>query len=163
MNDNVIVIGIGEYVVVEGPTKISTMGLGSCIGTVIYDENGKISGMSHIMLPKRINPDDKIGKYADTALPAMINDMIKKGADKHRMKAKIAGGASLFDFKDDTLRIGERNAEAVEEVLKNENIRITGKDVGGDRGRTIIFDPVTTELFIKMVKKGPNEPEIKII
>ncbi len=161
--DDLVVIGIGEYVVVEGLIKISTIGLGSCIGTVIYDEKQKISGMSHIMLPTRMNPQDKIGKYADTALPAMINDMLQKGAERPRMKAKIAGGASLFDFKDDHLKIGERNAEAVEQVLSTQNIRLIGKDVGGNRGRTIIFDPVTNELFIKMVKKGPNEPEAKVL
>ncbi len=161
--DDVVVIGIGEYVVVENPMKISTLGLGSCIGTVIYDEIRKISGMSHIMLPFRINPEDKLGKYADTALPAMINDMVEKGALRPRMKAKLAGGASLFDFKDDHLKIGDRNAEAVEQILAQQNIRIIGKDVGGHRGRTIVFDPTTTELHIKMVKKGPNEPETKVL
>jgi chemotaxis protein CheD len=161
--DDLIVIGIGEYVVVEGPRKITTLGLGSCIGTVIYDEKQKISAMSHIMLPVRVNPQDKIGKYADTALPAMINDMLQKGAEQPHMKAKIAGGASLFDFKDDHLKIGERNAEAVEQVLSKQNIRLIGKDVGGDRGRTITFDPATLELYIKMVKKGPNEPEAKVL
>jgi chemotaxis protein CheD len=161
--DDVVVIGIGEYVVVDGPVKISTLGLGSCIGTVIYDEIRKISGMSHIMLPFRINPQDKPGKYADTALPAMINDMLEKGALRTCMKAKLAGGASLFDFKDDHLKIGDRNAEAVEQILSKQNIRIIGKDVGGDRGRTIIFDPTTAILYIKMVKKGPNEPEAKVL
>jgi chemotaxis protein CheD len=161
--DEIITIGIGEYVVVEGSRKISTIGLGSCIGTVVYDAEHKISAMSHIMLPSRLNPQDKIGKYADTALPAMINEMVQKGALKPYMKAKLAGGASLFDFKDDHLKIGDRNAEAVEQVLSSQNIQIVGKDVGGDRGRTIIFDPVTNELYIKMVKKGLNEPEGKVI
>lgn len=161
--DDTIVIGIGEYVVVEGSTKVSTLGLGSCIGTVIYDEIQKISGLSHIMLPFRMNSQDKIGKYADTALPAMINEMLRKGALRPRMKAKLAGGASLFDFKDDHLKIGDRNTEAVEQVLSQQNIRIIGRDVGGDRGRTIIFDPLTTQLIIKMVKKGPNETGIKVI
>jgi chemotaxis protein CheD len=161
--DDTVIIGIGEYVVIEGSTKVSTLGLGSCIGTVIFDEIQKISGMSHIMLPFRMNPQDKVGKYADTALPAMINDMLNKGALRPRMKAKLAGGASLFDFKDDHLKIGDRNAEAVEQILSQQNIRILGKDIGGDRGRTIIFDPMTTQLYIKMVKKGPNEPGMKII
>jgi chemotaxis protein CheD len=143
--DDTVVIGIGEYVVIEGATKISTVGLGSCIGTVIYDEIQKVSGMSHIMLPIR------------------LNDLLDKGALRSRMKAKLAGGASLFDFKDDHLKIGDRNTEAVEQILSQQNIRIFGKDVGGDRGRTIIFDPITTKLHIKMVKKGPNEPDVKVI
>jgi chemotaxis protein CheD len=161
--DNTVVIGIGEYVVVEGDTKISTLGLGSCIGTVIYDDFKKISGMSHIMLPTIAGKQDKIGKYADTAIPALINDILAKGAQRSRLKAKIAGGASLFAFTEDNLKIGDRNKEAVEQILFQEKIPIISQDVGGERGRTITFNPISCELKIKMVKKGPNEPEEKII
>ena len=161
--DDTVVIGIGDYVVVEGDTKTSTVGLGSCIGTVLYDDQKKISGMSHIMLPAKGNREDRPGKYADAAIPILIDEMVKKGALKSRIKAKIAGGASLFAFTEDNLKIGERNTEAVKKVLSEQNISLIAKDVGGDRGRTIIFDPVTNKLFIKMVKKGPNEPVEKTI
>ena len=161
--DDVVTIGIGEYVVVNDSTKISTVGLGSCIGTVIYETTNKISALSHIMLPTMGDRQDRIGKYADTALPAMINDMEKKGALHGRMKAKIAGGASLFAFTDDNLKIGERNTEAVRKILSEQKIPLVATDVGGDRGRTIIFNPETCELYIKMVKKGPTDPSEKII
>ena len=160
---DVVVIGIGDYVVVEGDTKTSTVGLGSCIGTVIYDQINKVSGMSHIMLPSMGDRQDRLGKYADTALPVLIDEMIKKGALRNRMKAKIAGGASLFAFKEDNLHIGTRNTEAVKKVLNEQKIRISAEDVGGERGRTIIFNPENNELYIKMVKKGPDEPSEKII
>lgn len=161
--DDTIIIGIGEYTVIQGNTKISTVGLGSCIGTVIYDNIQKISGMSHIMLPIMGDKTDRIGKYADSALPTMINEMVKKGAGRLHLKAKIAGGASLFDFKDDHLKIGERNIEAVEQILTEQKVSIVARDVGGDRGRTIVFLPETSELYIKMVKKGPNDAEQKVI
>ena len=116
------IIGIGEYIVINNGTRISTLSLGSCVGTVIYDEIGKISAMSHIMLPTMGERQGKIGKYADAALPAMIQEMEEKGAVKSRLKAKTAGGASLFAFKDEYLKIGKRNTEAVERILSEEKI-----------------------------------------
>jgi len=161
--DGKVVIGIGDYAVVIDDTPISTVGLGSCVGIVLYDPTTNISGMSHIMLPEMGNKPDKIGKYADTAIPALLKDMERAGARIEKIKAKIAGGASLFDFSDDTLQIGERNARAVKEKLREYHIHIVNQDLGGNRGRTITFFPNTKELFIKMVKKGPDEPSEKKI
>ena len=144
--DDTIIIGIGEFVVVSDNRKISTLGLGSCIGTVIFDSVSKISGLSHIMLPTiGVAKKEKIGKFADTAIPAMIDDMVKKGASPVRLRAKIAGGASLFMFTDDQLKIGDRNSEAVRKVLAYYKIPIIAADVGGNRGRTITFNPATGE------------------
>jgi chemotaxis protein CheD len=157
-----IVIGIGEYIVVNDGTKISTIGLGSCIGTVVYDEFKKISGMSHIMLPIMGQKQDKIGKYADAAIPAMIEEIIKKGAMKNKLKAKIAGGASLFTFSEDHLQIGQRNIDAVKKVLTEQNVRLVAEDVGGDKGRTITFNPDNSELLIRMVR-GEEERKEKVI
>ncbi len=162
MQENVI-IGIGDYAVSDNGSPLSTVGLGSCIGIVIYDSKQKIAGLSHIMLPTMGTKKDRIGKYADTAIPALLDEMKKKGCNTHNCKAKIAGGASLFTFKDDSLQIGKRNAEAVQQILKQHHIRIVGKDVGGDRGRTITFYPNNEELHIRMVKKGGEGPNIKVI
>jgi chemotaxis protein CheD len=148
-----IVIGIGEYMVVKGNSKISIIGLGSCIGTVIYDEFKKISGMSHIMLPNIDKKQDKIGKYADSAIPAMIEEIINKGAVKNNLKAKIAGGASILTFKNGQLQIGQRNIEAVKKVLIQQQVRLIAEDVGGYRGRTITFIPDSAELVIRMFRK----------
>jgi chemotaxis protein CheD len=162
MTENVV-IGIGDYAVSSDGSPLSTVGLGSCIGIVLYDSRNKVAGLSHIMLPEMGTKQDRIGKYADTAIPALIDEIKKKGGTPQFCKAKIAGGASLFAFKDDKLQIGKRNAEAVESILKKCRIRIVGKDVGGNRGRTITFYPDTEELHIKMVKKEDKEPNIKVI
>ncbi len=158
-----VVIGIGDYAVTDDGRALSTVGLGSCIGIVIYDSKKKVAGLSHIMLPAMKSKQDRIGKYADTAIPALLGEMREKGCRLQDCKAKIAGGASLFKFKDDSLQIGRRNTEAVEKILKDHKIRIVGKDVGGDRGRTITFYPDTAELHIRMVKKAGNGPDIKVI
>ena len=158
-----VVIGIGDYAVSDDGTPLSTVGLGSCIGIVIYDKRRKIAGLSHIMLPTMGPKQDRIGKYADTAIPALLDEMKKKGCNILNCKAKIAGGASLFAFNDDSLQIGKRNAEAVQKILNEYRISIVGKDVGGNRGRTITFYPDNEELHIRMVKKGGEGPNIKII
>lgn len=158
-----VVIGIGDYAVSKDGSPLSTVGLGSCIGIVIYDSRKKVAGLSHIMLPAMGSKKDRIGKYADTAIPALLEEMKKKGCRLQVCKAKIAGGASLFTFKDDSLQIGKRNAEAVEDILRKHHIRVVGKDVGGDRGRTITFYPDSEELHIRMVKKGGEGPQIKVI
>lgn len=158
-----VVIGIGDYAVSKDGSPLSTVGLGSCIGIVIYDSRKKVAGLSHIMLPAMGSKKDRIGKYADTAIPALLEEMKRKGCRPQVCKAKIAGGASLFTFKDDSLQIGKRNAEAVEDILRKHHIRVVGKDVGGDRGRTITFYPDSEELHIRMVKKGGEGPQIKVI
>ena len=162
MPENVM-IGIGDYAVSDDGTPLTTVGLGSCIGIVIYDSSKKIAGLSHIMLPTMGSKQDRIGKYADAAIPALIDELKNKGCNLIRCKAKIAGGASLFSFKDDSLQIGKRNAEAVLHILKDYRIHLVGKDIGGNRGRTITFYPDNEELHIRMVKKGDNEPDFKII
>ncbi|RLF58844.1 MAG: chemotaxis protein CheD [Thermoplasmata archaeon] len=158
-----VVIGIGDYAVVKDNTPITTVGLGSCIGIVLYDTTTNVSGMSHIMLPTMGAKQDKIGKYADTAIPALLDDMKKAGAKIEKIKAKLAGGASLFDFANDNLQIGLRNAEAVKVKLKEYHIHVVNKDLGGKRGRTITFYPEDKRLHIKMVKKGPDDSTEKTI
>jgi len=161
--DDKIIIGIGDYAVVNDNTPITTVGLGSCVGIVLYDPSSHVSGMSHVMLPKMGQKQDKIGKYADTAIPALLEEMKNAGANLSHIQAKLAGGASLFDFQDDNLQIGFRNAQAVKEKLKEYRINIINEDLGGNRGRTITFYPDSKDLRIKMVKKGPNDPVEKTI
>ena len=94
MSDTVV-IGIGDYVSIKGNTKISTVGLGSCIGTVLYDKNNEVSGMSHIMLPNMGNKEDRLGKYADAAIPALIDDMVKNEKTNRDL---IDTSVNLFDM-----------------------------------------------------------------
>lgn len=133
-------VGIGEYSIVSnGENKLlKATGLGSCVGVFIYDKERKIGGLAHILLPQSPNHKDKKSlKYADVALNDLINDLINKGARKDNLVAKIVGGAQLYFVENDTLKIGERNIESVENILKEMQIPILGKDVGGNYGRTM--------------------------
>ena len=158
----VIKVGIAQMDVVKFPNTIRTSGLGSCVGVILYDESKKIAGLIHVMLP-----DSKLGrsesinvaKFADTSIPAMIDLLKLEGVQKFRLKAKIAGGAQMFQFSSDkdSMRIGPRNVEAVKEELKRNAIPLVAEDTGGSSGRTIEFDPTTSILHIRTVNQGVSE------
>lgn len=146
-------VGISDYKVSDSPDEIITLGLGSCVGIAIYDRTTKRGGLSHIMLPDStaFKNNIKIPKFADLAIPEMAKE-IKKGRRPTGLVAKIAGGASMFDFTDSINgNIGQRNIEAVEKILKEMNIPILGKSVGGKVGRTMIVDLETFDVEVRMV------------
>lgn len=162
MIETVVRVGIADIKIVKTPDKIRTSGLGSCVGVVIYDTQLKIAGLAHIMLPdsslargEKIN----IAKFADTALKKMTNDLLLIGANRFRLKAKIAGGAQMFHFhtQNEQMRIGPRNVEAVKNELKVLGIPLVAEDTGGNSGRTIEFNPETFLLQIKTVYQDTIE------
>ncbi|KUP07130.1 chemotaxis protein CheD [Bacillus coahuilensis m2-6] len=155
----IVKVGIADLNIAKYPYSIRTSGLGSCVGVVIYDEISKIAGLAHVMLPESsINNSATLNeaKFADTALKKLKNLLIQSGCSSYRLKAKIAGGAQMFSFspQSDVMRIGPRNVEAVKEELSSLNIPIISEDVGGNKGRTIEFDPDTTLLHIRTVNQG---------
>jgi chemotaxis protein CheD len=153
----VLRVGIGEGAVVNVPQVIRTTGLGSCVGLVLYDPTRQIAGMVHVMLPDEPRHSDyPPPKYALTAVPWLLNEMIRAGASLSRLVAKMAGGAQMFvsTGKTDILRVGPRNIKAIEDALAQRNISIVGSDVGGSIGRTIEMDSVTGILTIKTAMRG---------
>ena len=129
---------MGDLKVCKAPDNLTTLGLGSCVGAVVYD---------------------KTTKFADTGLDELLKQMISLGARKSSMIAKIAGGAQMFAFSNsnDMLRVGDRNVEAVKTKLKALGIPIVASDTGLNYGRTIEFYSSTGVLLIKAVGKGSKE------
>ena len=152
-----IKVGMADFNICKAPDAITTLGLGSCVGIALYDQKRKVAGLAHIMLPDSttVKNNSNIAKFADTGIDACIDMMIKNGASRIGLTAKIAGGAQMFAFgsNNDMLRIGERNVEAVRRKLKTLGIRILAEDTGKSYGRTIEFYPQTGELLIKAVGK----------
>ena len=159
---NIIRIGIADMNYCKAPDLITTLGLGSCVGVVIYDPILHICGMLHVMLPdsKKIRNNSNLSKFADTGIVKMYDGCLKMVADKSRIKAKIAGGAQMFAVESNTdmMRVGENNIIAVKEMLRKYRIPIVAEDIGLNYGRTIVFDPQTSMLKVKIV--GMNEKEI---
>ncbi|MEK3953050.1 MULTISPECIES: chemotaxis protein CheD [Psychrobacillus] len=158
----IVKVGIADMNIAKAPDKIRTSGLGSCVGVVLYDDRSTTVGMVHVMLP-----DSSLGrtevvniaKFADTGIPAMVEQLKIEGIQPFKLKAKIAGGAQMFQFSStkDTMRIGPRNVEAVKEYLKKYSIPIIAEDTGGNSGRTIEFDPITKLLNIRTVNQGVRD------
>lgn len=150
-------VGISEWKASKAPNKLITLGLGSCVGIVLFDKISLVGGLSHIMLPdsKQFKNNSNPGKFPDTAIPLLVKDMVKLGARRTNIKAKIAGGAQMFSSSDKKLMsaIGDRNVENTLEVLKSLGIRLLASDVGGTRGRTVIFDIQEGTVWIRTLGK----------
>ena len=162
MLSNVIKVGIAQMDVVKAPNTIRTSGLGSCVGVILYDESKQIAGLIHVMLPdSSLGRSDavNVAKFADTGIKALIELLKLEGVHAFRLKAKIAGGAQMFQFTSDkdTMRIGPRNVEAVKVELRKNSIPLVAEDTGGNSGRTIEFDPITSKLNIRTVNQGVSE------
>lgn len=156
-----IKVGMADLKVAEFPDGLTTLGLGSCVGICLYDPISKVAGMAHIMLPssKAIRKNENVAKFADTAIDELVLQMKSKGAVQSKLVAKIAGGAQMFAFSsaNDSMKIGERNAEAVRSILKTMNIPIKADETGGNFGRTIEFFSENGKLIIKTAGKGVKE------
>lgn len=153
----IIKVGMADLKVCIAPDALTTLGLGSCIGIAIRDPITKIGGLAHIMLPDstQIKNNTNLYKFADTGIDELVRLLIQKGASKQRLVAKIAGGAQMFAFqnKSDLVRVGERNAEACKDKLKQLNIPLLAQDTGLNYGRTVVFFPDTGNYVIKAVGK----------
>ncbi|MDR2909294.1 MAG: chemotaxis protein CheD [Oscillospiraceae bacterium] len=162
-----LTVGISDLKIALPPDTLVTYALGSCVGICLLDPMTRVAGMSHIMLPtSSVSPGDKnVFKFADTAIPDLVRKMEAKGAQKARLKAKIAGGAQMFGSSTtgkagatgDLWQIGQRNVAAVTAMLSKLNIPIIAKDVLADYGRTIIFDPATGILTVRAINRNIRE------
>ena len=152
-----ITVGISDWKICGTQDTLITYALGSCIGTCLYDKEAGIAGMSHIMLPDSKNMRDtnvNRMKFADTALPDMVKEMLKRGASIQRMTAKIAGGAVMFPTQNQSFNIGENNIQAVKKALAALKIRIIADDTGLNFGRTVYFNGSDGRMIVRSTVKG---------
>lgn len=154
-----ITIGIGDLKVCKAPDVLVTYALGSCVGVCLHDAAVGVAGLSHIMLPESSGTSAQSTpmRFADTALPMLIRQMEQMGASKMRLKAKIAGGATMFATASDKFNIGDRNIAAVKKFLMANHIPIIAEDIGLDYGRTQLFYPETGIMEIRAAAKGNRQ------
>ena len=158
-----IPVAIGRWAVAAPPSRLRTL-LGSCVGVVLHDRTLKLGGLAHVVLPDSRGNVDHPGKYADTAIPALIADLEKlmRGKSNGRLVAKLAGGASMFQpgagapASLAARNIGQLNREAVEALLTTLRIPIIARDLGGDGGRNLVFDPATGLVQIRTPGGGDH-------
>lgn len=146
----IVTVPMGRWAVAAPPTLIRTL-LGSCAGVVLYDRQARVGGVAHVVLPDSRGSTDLPGKYADTAIPALLEDLecLAGRRLRPRLTAKLFGGASMFQGRG-PLEIGRMNLEAVESILAGLGIPIIARDTGGESGRRLTFDIATGIVAVKI-------------
>ena len=119
--DSMIKVRMADYGICSVPQKITTIGLGSCVGIVVFDSKTGRCGLLHAMLPDstRIRNNSNRSKFVDSGLEDMLQEMLKQGTNMKNLTAKMAGGAAMFDFSEenDITSIGAQNVQAAKELL----------------------------------------------
>jgi chemotaxis protein CheD len=131
-------VGMGQIVTGESPHQMKAI-VGSCIALALHHPRLKKGILAHIVLPDSAGGPGTPGKFADTAVPKMLELFKDLGVPAHTLTAKLAGGANMFG-NSGPLKIGDANMEAVAQSLRTAGIRIMTQDIGGNRGRRVTFD-----------------------
>ena len=142
----------GEYYV-DGEDLLVMTTLGSCIAACLYDRQAKIGGMNHFMLPEG---DSGSGRYGSYAMELLINELMKRGASRATLEAKVFGGGQVISGMN-TMNVGERNTQFVTDYLKTERIPIMSKDVLDIYPRKVCFLPASGKAMVKRL--APTNPE----
>lgn len=143
----------GEYYVTTDDLMIMTV-LGSCIAACIWDPKVKVGGMNHFMLPE--GAGDTSGRYGSYAMELLINEMIKLGARRETMQAKVFGGGQVM-HSFTTMSVGERNTAFVLDYLQTERIAVISKDVLDIYPRKVCYFPATGKAMVKRLAHSHPE------
>lgn len=133
----------GEWKVVNDPNAVLTTILGSCVAACLRDPVAGVGGMNHFLLPGTGNLPMTGGdatRYGVHLMELLINGLLKQGARRDRLEAKIFGGAKTISTFSN---VGEQNAAFATKFLRDEGIPIVGSSTGGEHGRKIEFWPVS--------------------
>lgn len=131
-------IAQGEQAVGLSPDDVITTTLGSCVAVCLWDPTARVGGMNHILLPDGAGKWSELNNFGGTAMDRLVNALVKSGADRRRLRAKVFGGAAMIAGLSD---IGERNSAFVLEYLDRESIPCDAKSVGGRAARQVKFWP----------------------
>ncbi len=153
----------GEYYFTGKEMLIVTV-LGSCVAACIRDRVSGVGGMNHFMLPDSGNDADSplsaSMRYGAYAMEVLINELLKAGARRENLEAKVFGGGNVLrGFT--TINVGERNAQFVRDYLRAENVRITAEDLNDVHPRKVYFFPRTGKVLVKKLRQLNNYTLVK--
>ena len=153
----------GEYYVTKRDMLLVTV-LGSCVAACIRDRVSGIGGMNHFMLPDvngdENNPVNASARYGTYAMEMMINQLLKIGARRSNLEAKIFGGGSVIRGLN-TINVGQRNVEFVRHYLQTEDIPIVSEDLLDTCSRKVYFFPISGRVLVKKLRTMHNETIIE--
>lgn len=148
----------GDYYVTDEEIGIVTV-LGSCVAACIWDERPGLGGMNHFMLPDGGEGDQSGGapaRYGLYAMEVLINDLLKSGAKRSNMKAKVFGGGRVIRGMS-TINVGDRNADFVLEFLRTEKIPVVGQDLREPFARKVAFMPKSGRAMVKRIDPNADD------
>ena len=160
-------INEGDFCVLSGSEHIIMTTLGSCISVCIYDPVVRVGGMNHFLLPK----DEGQGRqnsfpmrYGNNAMEILINEILKRGGQKSRLRLKAFGAGNVLDIK---ANIGEQNQEFLKKYIMDEGLELESTDLGGNLPRRVLFFPSSGKALVKKLRRvsdhviGQREEEIR--
>jgi chemotaxis protein CheD len=155
----------GELFASREPVTISTL-LGSCVAACLYDPVHKVVGMNHFLLSSRSYSRDlpnfrsEAGRYGIHAMELLINEIMRMGAERQRICAKMFGGATILQRTGSVgnfFCVGEVNRRFIREFLADERIPIIAQELGGEKGRVIHFSNGDYAVYIRKVERSNSE------
>lgn len=150
-------VGIAELAAAAAGT-LTTLGLGSCVAIALYDAQAGVVGLAHVLLPEATTAESRANpaRAPATAVPALVEQMVALGADRARMSARLAGGASMFAslLPRGAPTIGARNIDAARKALADAGIAVTAEDVGKDHGRSVTLCATDGRMEVRSIARG---------
>jgi chemotaxis receptor (MCP) glutamine deamidase CheD len=144
-------IYIGEVLAAREPTIIKTL-LGSCVAVCLWDPVTRVGGMNHFLLPRSLQEStDDSARFGVHAMDLLICEMLKAGAERSRLRAKVFGGAHVLAVAEEEDGIPSQNITFALEFLKRDGFKLTGSDLGGYLPRRVHFQTDTGRAFVQRV------------
>jgi chemotaxis protein CheD len=135
----------------RGATAVTTV-LGSCVSVCLFDPGQRAGGINHFLLPCWNGEGPASPKYANVALPGLVERVAELGCRAPGLRAKLFGGSAVFGRVGGLFGVGERNIEFAERFLSDAGIPVVARDVGGDWTRKVIFEVHTGRAFVRRLK-----------
>lgn len=156
--EDVLFLKPGQIMVSSEPLLVTTL-LGSCVAVTMFSPGRRLGGICHAQLPSDGHPPrtegrKDPGKFVDSAIVEMLARFAAKGALRGELEVKIFGGSDMFDAHGRLRSVGRQNTEMALRVLEREGVKVANQDLGGERGRKIIFHTHTGAVFLKRLKKS---------
>ncbi|MEO8379116.1 MAG: chemotaxis protein CheD [Acidobacteriota bacterium] len=129
-------------------TTITTI-LGSCVAVCIWDASRRTGGMNHFLLPRGTASRGLEGRFGEQAIPHLLKQLVESGAERGRLQAKVFGGACVNAAFQRPDHLGLKNAQAALQFLAVAGVRVVSQDVGGTRGRKLLFHTDDGTAFVK--------------
>jgi len=139
----------GQLFVSKENHEVTTI-LGSCVAVCLWDASAKIGGINHYLLPSFVGDGVASPRFGDISIRELLSTLLASGCDRRRFQAKLFGGACVLEaFRARKNHLGSQNVRTARQLLAAEAIPVVGEDVGGDRGRKLIFTTADGSAWVK--------------